>query len=74
MIGPADEEVNPAVCAELTARSRARNGDVAITFYPGATHDFDDPGANRRGRYANAIAWQNAAGRATEFFARLLRG
>jgi carboxymethylenebutenolidase len=73
LIGTADEEVNPAVCAELTARSRARNGDLAITLYPGATHDFDDPGANRRGRYANALAWQNAAGRAIEFFARLLR-
>jgi dienelactone hydrolase len=74
LIGTADEEVNPAVCAELTARSRARNGDLAITLYPGATHDFDDPGVKRRGRYANAIAWQNAAGRAIEFFARLLRG
>jgi carboxymethylenebutenolidase len=74
LIGTDDEEVNPAVCAELTARSRARNGDVAITIYPGATHDFDDPGVNRRGRYANAMAWQNAAGRAIAFFARLLRG
>jgi carboxymethylenebutenolidase len=74
LIGTADEEVNPAVCAELTARSRARNGDLAITLYPGATHDFDDPGVNRRGRTANAMAWQNAAGRAIEFFARLLRG
>lgn len=74
LIGTADEEVNPAVCAELTARSRARNGDLAITLYPGATHDFDDPGVNRRGRYANAMAWQNAAGRAIAFFARLLRG
>ena len=72
-IGTADEEVNPTVCAELTVKSRARNGDVAITFYPGATHDFDDPGANRRGRYANAVAWQTAAASAIDFFARLLR-
>jgi carboxymethylenebutenolidase len=73
LIGTADEEVSPAVCAELTARSRARSGDLAITLYSGATHDFDDPGVNRRGRYANAIAWQDAAGRAIAFFARLLR-
>ena len=47
--GSADEEVSSARCRRLVERSRARGGDIAIEVYPGATHDFDDPGSKRQG-------------------------
>jgi dienelactone hydrolase len=70
--GSADEEVSPRRCGELVDRSRARGGDIQITFYPGATHDFDDPGKDRRDVPANAAAAENATPRAVGFFASVL--
>jgi dienelactone hydrolase len=70
--GSADEEVSPRRCGELVDRSRARGGDIQIMFYPGATHDFDDPGKNRHDVPANAAAAEDAASRAVAFFASIL--
>jgi len=70
--GSADEEVSPHYCGELVDRSRARGGDIKITFYPGATHDFDDPGKDRRDVPANAAATKDAMPRAIAFFASVL--
>ena len=70
--GTADEEVSPKVCADLVARSRAENGAIDITLYPGATHDFDDPGRKRQSVPANAAARQDAVARALRFFAERL--
>ena len=72
--GTADEEVSPKVCADLVARSRAENGAIDITLYPGATHDFDDPGRKRQSVPANAAARQDAIARALRFFAERLGG
>jgi carboxymethylenebutenolidase len=41
-------------------------------FYPGATHDFDDPGTERSGVPANAAATADAIPRAIAFLAGLL--
>jgi dienelactone hydrolase len=71
--GAADEEVSPRRCSELVDRSRARGGDIQITLYPGATHDFDDPGKNRQEVPANAAAAADAAPRAIAFFASVLK-
>jgi dienelactone hydrolase len=71
--GSADEEVSPRVCAGLVNKSRERGGDIAITLYPGATHDFDDPGRRRRGVPANVAAADDALPRAKEFFASVLK-
>lgn len=71
--GRADEEVSSARCRRLVERSRARGGDIAIEIYPGATHDFDDPGGKRQGVAANAIAKADAMARAERFFAEQLR-
>jgi carboxymethylenebutenolidase len=72
--GAADEEVSAKRCQELVERSRAKNGDIEITIYPGATHDFDDPGRKRRGVAANAAANRDAVTRSLEFFAQHLQG
>ncbi len=70
--GSADEEVSPHYCGELIDRSRARGGDIEITFYPGATHDFDDPGKDRRDVPANVAATEDATARAIAFLASVL--
>jgi len=72
--GSADEEVSPKRCAELVDKSRAAGGDIDLTLYPGATHDFDDPGPERRNSPANVAATSDVTPRAAEFFARILRG
>jgi dienelactone hydrolase len=70
--GTADEEVSPRLCQRLAARSRARHGDIALTLYPGATHDFDDPGRRRQRLDANASAKADATVAAVQFFAQQL--
>jgi len=70
--GSADEEVSPRRCGELIDRSRTRGGDIQITFYPGATHDFDDPGTERSAVPENAAAAADAMPRAIAFFADIL--
>lgn len=70
--GSADEEVSPRRCAELVDKSRARGGNITFTLYPGASHDFDDPGENRQRVGANADAKKDAMPSAVEFFAGLL--
>jgi carboxymethylenebutenolidase len=70
--GSADEEVSPHYCGELIDRSRARGGDIQITTYSGATHDFDDPGKERRDVPANVAATKDAILHALAFFASVL--
>jgi dienelactone hydrolase len=70
--GAADEEVSPQRCRELVNKSRARGGDIELTLYRGASHDFDDPGERRQGVDANADAKKDAIPRAVQFFATLL--
>ena len=71
--GSADEEVSPKRCATLVDKSRTRGSDITITIYPGATHDFDDPGETRQSVEANAAAKSDAIPRAVEFFAGVLK-
>jgi dienelactone hydrolase len=71
--GSADEEVSPRRCAELVARSRALGGDIQFQLYPGATHDFDDPGPSHQDNDANATATEDAIARAIDFFAAVLK-
>ena len=60
-LGSDDEEVSPTVCAKVL---HAAAGPVAVTTYPGATHDFDDPGAMRQAVPGNRSAKDDAMGRA----------
>jgi carboxymethylenebutenolidase len=70
--GTDDEEVSPRRCGSFVERSRALGGDIAIRFYEGATHGFDDPGRKRQRVPANAAAFEDATERARRFFAREL--
>ena len=70
--GTADEEVSARRCNDLVAKSRARNGEIDIVLYPGATHGFDDPGRNRQGVAVNVAATDDAMNRSVAFFARQL--
>ncbi len=72
--GLADEETSPRVCAALVRRSRAETGsDIEIALYPGASHDFDNPGSKRQSVEANAEAADEAIRAVLEFFARELQ-
>jgi carboxymethylenebutenolidase len=70
-VGAADEEISPRVCRALLADA---GGDVEIHLYPGATHDFDDPGRQRQALPANADARQDVIQQATAFFKERLAG
>ena len=71
-MGDADEEVSPKRCATLVEKSRAQGGDIAIKLYPGATHDFDDPGRSRQSVNGNVAAKADAMEAAPAFFAEQL--
>jgi dienelactone hydrolase len=73
-MGTADEEVSPKRCETFVASSRKRNGDIAITLYPGATHGFDDPSVKRQKVEANAEATEDAIANAASFFRSRLGG
>jgi dienelactone hydrolase len=64
LLGGADEEVSPTVCANVLRK--AQGGPVEVTLYDGATHDFDDPGASRQDVAANRVAAADALRRAAE--------
>jgi dienelactone hydrolase len=72
--GDADEEVSAKRCAAFVEKSRARGGDIEIMLYPGATHDFDDPGPRRQSVSANVAAKADALVRAQAFFAAQVQG
>jgi len=71
-IGTADEEVSPEKCNDLVEKSRLAGGDLAITVYPDATHDFDDPGRKRQTVQANSTAANDSKSKATEFASQYL--
>ena len=71
-IGTSDEEVSPAACIKLVAQAKGIGSDIDLTVYPGATHDFDDPGEKRQGVPANVAAATDAQQQALTFFAAQL--
>ena len=72
-IGSADEEVSPKRCESLVESSEMKGGDIEISVYPGATHDFDDPGRKRASVDANADAVSDAVPKALRFLGERLR-
>jgi carboxymethylenebutenolidase len=58
-----DEEVSPRSCLRALQTDGAA-GKVEVIDYPGATHDFDDPGRARQSVPANRAAKEDAMRRA----------
>ena len=56
-------------CVKLVTKARAGGSDIEFTTYPGATHDFDDPGKKRQSVPENAAATRDATEKAVAFFA-----
>jgi carboxymethylenebutenolidase len=63
-LGSADEEVSPEICQHVAQRSIEAGSYVTVAFYPGATHDFDDPGEKRQSVPGNASAKADAMNQA----------
>ncbi len=63
-LGSDDEEVSPTVCDRFLRAGTG--GPIAVTTYPGATHDFDDPGAARQAVPGNRLAKDDAMTRAAD--------
>ncbi|PDT73625.1 dienelactone hydrolase [Bradyrhizobium sp. C9] len=64
LLGSDDEEVSPERCQDVARRSIAAGSRIDVVVYPGATHDFDDPGRNRQSNPANSTALRDATLRA----------
>jgi dienelactone hydrolase len=62
--GDDDEEVSSKICRHVAGRSLTADTNLDATFYPGATHDFDDPGEARQKVKANRDAKADAMTRA----------
>ena len=74
MIASADEEVSPQRCEEFGRKARADGSQIEVIVYPGAEHNFDDPGKTKQSNPANHRATEDAMRRAEAFFAaNLLR-
>ena len=73
MIAAADEEVSPRRCEEFAKRARAAGSDLRPVVYPGAEHNFDDPGQKKQSNPANHKATQDAMRRTEAFFRQHLR-
>ncbi len=65
-LGADDEEVSPTVCEKVLRQ--ASGGPIAVTVHPGATHDFDDPGAARQAVAGNRVAKDDTMTRAAAQF------
>ena len=70
-LGTNDEEVSPLICQRVAERSIAAGTPVSLTVYPGATHDFDDPGEKRQEVPGNQAAKAEAMAKAAAFVAGL---
>ena len=62
-LGTDDEEVSPEICQHVAERSRAGGTPVDALLYPGATHDFDDPGEKHQSVPGNVAAKADAMSR-----------
>ena len=73
LIAAEDEEVNPQTCEEFAKRARASGNQLDFHVYPGAGHNYDDPGQKKQSVPANRHATEDTFRRAEAFFALHLR-
>ncbi|HEY3742665.1 MAG TPA: dienelactone hydrolase family protein [Bryobacteraceae bacterium] len=70
LLGGEDEEVNPRICEQFAQRAKNAGSPLVVHTYPGAEHNYDDPG---RKKPANRRAAEDTFRRADEYFAKYLR-
>ena len=73
LVAAADDEVSPATCQRLAARSRALGARLEIVVYEGAEHNFDDPGRAKQAVEANRRATTDARQLVARLFETALR-
>ncbi len=73
MIAAEDEEVSPKRCEEFAKRARGAGSKLEAIVYPGAEHNFDDPGKKKQSNPANRSATEDTMRRAEKFFGEHLR-
>lgn len=72
MVASADEEVSPKRCEEFAQRARSAGNELELIVWPGAEHNYDDPGKKKQSLPANKHATEETMRRAEAFFARHL--
>ena len=72
LIAGSDEEVSPEACEKFAKKARDGGADLHYHVYPGADHNFDDPGKKKQSVAANAQATEDAKRRAEKFFGEQL--
>ena len=70
-LGSDDEEISPQICQHVAQRSIDAGTAVFVALYPGATHDFDDPGKKRQSVPGNAAAKADAMTQAIAIVERI---
>lgn len=72
LLAAEDEEVNPAICQQFAQRAKAAGSAFTVHVYPGAEHNYDDPGKKKQSVPANHKATEDTFRRAEAYFARHL--
>jgi len=72
LIAGSDEEVSPEACEKFAKKAKDGGADLRYHVYPGAEHNFDDPGKKKQSVAANSHATEDAMRRAEKFFGEQL--
>lgn len=72
LIAGSDEEVSPEACETFAKKAKEGGADLHFHVYPGAEHNFDDPGRKKQSVPANERATEDAMRRAERFFGEQL--
>jgi carboxymethylenebutenolidase len=73
LLAAEDEEVNPTICEKFAKRAVDGGSPLEWHVFPGAGHNYDDPGTKKQSVPANRAATEETFRRAQAYFARLLK-
>lgn len=73
LLAAEDEEVNPKTCEQFAKRAKEAGSPLEFHVYPGAGHNYDDPGTKKQSVPANRQATEDTFRRAEAYFARHLK-
>lgn len=73
LLAAEDREVNPKICEQFAKRAKEAGSPLESHVYPGAEHNYDDPGTKKQSVPANRAATEDTFRRAEAYFANHLR-